>query len=317
MKPRRATLIPALVNAVTSRPGRPPLGGPLVQGQVLAGELQRIYDTLLKPHFGNAKISFTGERFSRLRYSEGAEAGPPLGLAFLVWLSDKLEAGAYEPAAQVMGLLAIFNPIAAAEARAARNEKLPTFRPVRPATPLIPFGVSDDIDEAERKVSEGLKTLFGVEQLNTREIASDFYQESAAKACFLLYQRTVEANRVSRGFLVLQAPRLGSDLHSFNLWRRSAGWRGSRGFVLTLRSHHIFLGATGKQRAAKRPELSDALKCVVLDRNLGRQGNGIWPGLVLTHGPDYRPILGRCVLVRSRWTHSKDADLEKPSALRA
>ena len=313
-----ATVLPFLISSVLIPNNRKEGADPaLIHQDMLFAKLRDIYESQLSRHLGNEPLRFDSPTLSRYKNGQSTEPDRQLPLAFLIWLSEAIDAKRFSESSPAMRLLAVFNPVSAAEAFLVSGEALPQFEAASRHSPLLRSTIDREIDAAERKVSEGLKTLLGLKEFNAATVRDDFYGSGggrpAAKATFLVYRRAVEAGQISKAFLVIEPPARASDLHSFTLWRRAtSGVRESRGFILSLRSHHVFVGATGAQRGGServRPLLTDALKCIIVNRDHGIWDNAIWPGLTLTHGPTLVPVAARCVLVRARHDHSSQADL--------
>jgi hypothetical protein len=111
----------------------------------------------------------------------------------------------------------------------------------------------------------------------------------------------------------MEAPRQeGGVAYSFTHFYRDAldAFRETRGLVLTLRQAHYLVGGGGdtnsepayeKGQPRKRPPISQGIKCIAVERNLSAAQNNVWSGLFLSHAQGWKPIAGRCVLVRARY----------------
>jgi len=322
-----AIMIPQIVGATTARQQRRNASedAALVQATDLCTELQDLYDSVLKPHCENREAVVRASDLSKYRYRVLHRPAYPLPLLFLLWLSENGKR--FHASSQVSELLSIFNPVSVVEAHIIRGEPLPVpFEAATPARPLLRGTVDRQIDEAERAVSQSLATLMGVEQITTEALIDDFYSGDDQKPCFLVYRQASDNRRLVKGFLVLlRPPTRSSDAHQFNHYQitSSGVLRETRGFVLTLRTTHYFIGSTGtgsRKRLpgeSRRPNLKEALKCIAVNRDFAAEDRDVWGGLYLSTNSRFQPITGRCVLVRAAKDTWQEVDIGvlEPDAL--
>ncbi len=309
-----SVFIPVLLAAVIARQQRRDGDGDssLITARQLCEDLDALYADLLQGHRGGRPANVTEVQLSRYRTRELSRPNSPLALLILLWLSRELGNNRFEEESQIFQLLAVFNPVDAVEARVLRAEALPRFDLGTPKHPMLRSTLSRDIDRAERAVSEGLATLMGLKQISSDSLRRDFFVADQPNAHFIVYRRSIQSGLVVKGFLVIEpATTRASDAYSFNHYHITStnDLREARGFVLTLRNTHYFLGAVGAGRrkpavgdrgAGGRPLLSEGLKCIVINRDLSVYDNAVWSGIFLSEAPGYLPIAGRCVLVRAR-----------------
>jgi hypothetical protein len=316
-EPIAVNLLPSLMSTAsaryTTRNAKLPKG--VATGQELVDGLEHVHAKTFAVLF-EEPFECTTTTVSNFK-TKGHHPSPfPLETLFLLWLSETIADNQIPPLSRINGMLSIFNFVSAVEAFIADETPLPKLKvgttdaPLLAAHQLPPSREADQIAEGERNVSRFLGRLIGVENLAPDVINNDFFQHNPSKACFVLYRLGVE-NDVIKGFLVIQPPKTGNDdAYSFNhYYSDGINDRETRGFVLSVAQRHYFVGASGYKAVAKRPLLNEGMKFMVIDRNTRAQQGLMWGALFLSHDGAFKPIAGRCILIRSKFDHSRHADI--------
>lgn len=320
------TLLPGLMGAATTP--YTTKGGKLEKGVITAVEL---VDELRKVHARTYEELYPGEPFecSPPTISNFKNKGqhPPggfhLATVFLLWLSDQITDKRIQHSSRVYAMLSVFNFVRAIEDHI-NGQPLPQLKLGTPDEPLLamhqvqPTEEAEQVSEDERNVSRSIGRLIGLDRIAPEVIQNDFFTDNPNQSCFVLYRRSTSENDIIKGFLVVQPPKTGQDdAYSFNHFYSDGigNDRETRGFILSVAERHYFVGATGSLRSGrpealpKRPLLNEGMKFLVVDRKLQAQKGSMWGALFLSNDNVFVPIAGRCILIRSKFEHSRDVKL--------
>ena len=321
------TLLPSLMSAATT--SYTIKGGALPKAGLVTG--QKLVDGLRDIHARTYAILFPGEPFectptsiSNFKTRGYQSTAFPLAALFLLWLSEQIAAKRVLAASRVHAILSIFNFVRAVEEWITDKIEMPRLNAGTPQDPLLaahqvpPTREAELVAEDERNVSRSFGRLIGLERLAPEVIETDFFTNNPSQASFVLYRRSTNNNDIIKGFLVIQPPKTGNDdAFSFNHFYADGlgNDRETRGFVLSLAGRHYFIGATGNLHSGrpseqtKRPLLNEGMKFLVVDRKMQAQKSSMWGALFLSNDGQFMPIAGRCILIRSKFDHSRDVKL--------
>lgn len=320
------TLLPGLMGAATTpyttRGGKLEKG--VVTGEQLVEELRRIHAKSYAKLFPGEPFECSSTAISNFKTKGQQPVGFPLATVFLLWLSEQIAAKEIQISSRVYPMLSVFNFVRAIEEHIAKKAELPQLTLGTPEAPLLaahqirPTPEAQQIAEDERNVSRSFGRLIGLDPIAPDVIQNDFFTDNPNQASFVLYRRSTIKNDIIKGFLVIQPPKTGSaDAFSFNHFYRDGvgNDRETRGFILSVAQRHYFVGATGSLHSGrpsdvtKRPLLNEGMKFLVIDRKMQAQKSSMWGALFLSNDNLFMPIAGRCILIRSKFDHSRDVKL--------
>lgn len=308
-------MIPSLADAACY--GTIVTNGRLV-AQTLCETLRQTYERVLRPLLPDTPTpAVSTTSFSDFRGGKGSPKRSPIPLLFLIELDGEITKGRFVDNARIQNLLAAFNPI---------THLIAHFRDGAPLPNSTSHQATSNQRLSERVLAEnalynGFRTLMGLEDGD--KVSRDFFNagRETEKSYFLVMRRATQGNRIIKGFLAIDPPSdSGNKAHTFSHFQEntSGDFRETHGFVLGLKHGYYFLGGTGhgkrkkrfqKGTSTSRRNLSEALKCVALRENANALGKDLWHGLFISHGPEFAPIVGRCVLVRTHCVSYQDAEI--------
>lgn len=320
------TLLPSLMGAATTpyttRGGKLEKG--VVTGEQLVLELRRIHDETYARLFPGEPFECSPTAISNFKTKGQQPVGFPLASVFLLWLSEQIAAKEIQISSRVYAMLSIFNFVRAIEEHITKRAPLPQLILGSPDAPLLaahqihPTPEAEQVAEDERNVSRSFGRLIGLDRIAPEIIQNDFFTDNPNQASFVLYRRSTINNDIIKGFLVIQPPKTGNDdAFSFNHFYRDGvgNDRETRGFILSVAQRHYFVGATGTMKSGrpeakpKRPLLNEGMKFLVIDRAMQAQQSSMWGALFLSNDNLFKPIAGRCILIRSKYDHSTQVRL--------